>query len=387
MGTFIFNALKNLFKSIVIIVVSILTLGFMFVADILALVIYPIFAWRNPDKASAVSFLTDVLNWDILDDIINPRRKVVDNKLITFFQCLMRPMDAFVISLWNAWFLHYSPMKKRKFFIDMLCNHLQSLPDKVQMEYFKAVDFDRKVYLIQHNMLSPSVVELLSQKEFAEKQSNFCNKSENLKAFIYAGKVDDGDFENLTTDETKIFSEKFDLSLNKQYCLIRKAFKFLNYIDVLKAYIMRKGLHPSAVKLFYEKYDSRKNDKSIATIPVALECRQDLVTVQQTENACNQQGTAETFAEYLKLRGKLGFEAQVSMSAWQYEVFHKVGLKLTQNAVYEKLARVNKNNDSQNFVRLMMKYGEVDGDEIAMHQIAGDEKLSAMWLKHLSQTA
>lgn len=378
MGTLI-NALKNLFKSIVIVVVSILTLVFLFVADMVALVIYPIWAWRNPDKASEVSFLSDVLNWQILDDLVNPHRQVVHNKLVAFFQCLMRPMDAFAISLWNAWFLHHSPMKKRKFFIDMLGNQLQSLPDKVQEKYFNAVDFDRKVYLLQHNMLSSSAIDLINNKKFGIK--------DGVRAFIYAGKISDVDFQNLTLWNIKIFSEKFDLSLNKQCHLIREAFRFPDsvYIPVLKAYIMRKGLHPSAVKLFYEKYANRKNDKAIATIPVALECRQDLVTVQQTENDRNQSGTAETFAEYLKSRGKLGFEAQVSMSAWQYEVFHKTGLKLAPNAVLEKLARVNKNNDSQNFVRLMMKYGEVDGNEIALHQISGDEKLSEMWLKHLAE--
>jgi hypothetical protein len=353
----------------------------MFVADILALVVYPIWAWENPDKASEVSFLTDVLNWQFLDDIINPHSQYSDNRLLGFFRFFMRLLDAFVVRIWNAWFLHHSPMKKRVYFIDQLGNQLQSLPDKVQIEYFKAVDFDRKVYLLQHNMFSTSTLDLLYNKKFDLK--------DGVKAFIYAGKLSDADFQSLTFGNIKIFSEKFDLSLNKQCHLIREAFRLSDsgYVSVLKAYIMRKGLHPSAVKLFYELCANRKNDKAIATIPVALECRQDLVTVQQTENARNQQGTAETFAEYLKSRGKLGFEAQVSMSAWQYEVFHKVGLKLTPNAVYEKLARVNKNNDSQNFVRLMMKYGEVDGNEIAMHQVSGDEKLSAMWLKHLSETA
>lgn len=381
MGTFIFNALKNLFKSIVIIIVSIMTLVFMFVADILALVVYPIFAWRNPCKASEASFLTDVLRWRLLDDLVNPHRQVVHNKLVAFFQCLMRPLDAFVVRIWNAWFLHHSPMKKRKFFIDRLGNNLQSLPDKVQEEYFKAVELDRKVYLLQHNMFSASALDLINNKKFGIR--------DGVRAFIYAGKLSDRDFQELTLESIKIYSEKFDLSLNKQCHLIREAFKFRDsvYIPVLRAYIMRKGLHPSAVKLFYELYADRKDNKSIATIPVALECRQDMVTVLQTENTRNQQGTAETFAKYLKSRRKLGFEAQVSMSSWQYEVFHKVGLKLTPNAVYEKLARVNKNNDSQNFVRLMMKYGEVDGNEIALHQVSGDEKLSAMWLKHLSETA
>lgn len=381
MGTFIFNALKNLFKSIVIIVVSILTLVFLFVADVVALVIYPIWAWKNPDKASEVSFLTDVLNWQILDDIINPRSHYSENRLLGFFRSFMRPMDAFAVRLWNDCFLHHSPMKKRKFFIDQLGNKMQSLPDNVQIEYFKAVDFDRKVYLIQHNMFSTSALELLDNKKFGIK--------DGLKAFVYAGKLSDRDFQSPDLGYLRIYSEKFDLSLNKQCYLIREACRLSDsdYVAVLRAYIMRKGLHPSAVKLFYELYADRKDNKSIATIPIALECRQDLITVQQTENARNQQGTAEAFAEYLKSRGKLGFEAQVSMSAWQYEVFHKVGLKLAPNAVYEKLARVNKNNDSQNFVRLMMKYGEVDGNEIAMHQIAGDEKLSAMWLKNLSKTA
>ena len=107
MGTFIFNAREILFKSIVIVIVSIMTLVFLFFADVVALVVYPVWAWRKPREASAVSFLTDVLNWQFLDDIINPRRQVVDNKLVAFFQCLMRPMDAFAVRLWNAWFLHH----------------------------------------------------------------------------------------------------------------------------------------------------------------------------------------------------------------------------------------------------------------------------------------
>lgn len=387
MGTLV-NALESLFKFFVIVIISVLTMAFLVVADIVALVVYPIWAWKNPFEASNADFLSEVLGWSVLYDIVNPRKHYPCNKFMEFFRYFMRPLDAVVIRLWNAWFLAHSPMKKRRYFIDRLGNQLQKLPEKVQEKYFYEVDFDRKVYLLQRNMLSPSVIELLNKKEFVRKEGNLCYAGGNINAFIHAGKITDADFQNLLLEDVKTFSEKFDLSLNKQCHLIRQAFKLSDYVAVLRAYIMRKGLHPSAVKLFYDLYGGKKHeDKAITSIPVALQCRQDLVTVQQTIANCHHSTDCGVFSKYLKQRGKLGYEAQLAMLPWQYELFHKAGLKLTPNAVYEKLAKVNKNNDTIRFVELMMKYGEIDGNDIAMHQIAGDEKLSAMWLEHLSKAA
>ena len=159
----------------------------------------------------------------------------------------------------------------------------------------------------------------------------------------------------------------------------------------MRSYIMRKGLHPSVISYFYEiSKPIKRQDAEIEAIPKSLDCRQDLITVLQTKpenygDPIVSFQRLERFRAYLKDRKTLGYDAQVAMSAEQYQIFHKYGLVLLPNAIYEKLARVNKNCDAANFVKLMMHYGEVCDNNIALQQIAGDEKLTALWLDHLAE--
>jgi hypothetical protein len=367
MGKKIVNALMSVVKNVVIFVVSIMTISFLICADVLALLVYPIWAWKNPWRAAESDSLVDVLNWQWLEDIVKPRGFAI-NLQVAFFQMLMYLLDIAVISLWNAWFLKFAPMTKRKYFINMLGSSLQSLSPKVQIKYFQAVESERKVYLIKNNMLSPEILPELYKLSAAP--------------FVAAGKISDEQFRDLPYGHIVDFSEKYDLSLRKQYHLVFLVIKETAYISVLSKYILRKGLHPAAIAYFYECIEKKYGDRgvvgSLKSIPEALEARQDLVTVQQT--MLKTVIELEQFASYLEGRKKLGYEAQVEMSADQYVVFHKKGLKMQPEAVHEKLARVNKNADATRFVELMMRYGEFTGDEVAMHQIAGDEKLSQLWL-------
>lgn len=356
-------------KNVVIIVVSILTIVFLLVADVIALLVYPVYAWHCPHNASMENSLVSVLNWSWLVDIVNPGNSYRSSLLLKFFQGIMRPIDAIVVKFWNWVFFHTAPMKKRKFFIDEMGNRLQELPEKVQSKYFRKVDFDRKVYLVRNNMLSPSLLPQLYEEE--------------KRAFVYAGKITDEQFENLCEDLIRLYCAHNDLSLQKQHSLVQKAVMFPAHLgSVLKRYILRKGLHPSAVEYFYictKHLEKMSND--LLEIPVALQLRQDLTTVLQSKEENN------AFANYLKHRGMLGYEAQVEMKPWQYKIFHEQGFKMEPKAVYAKLARVNKTEEATEFVALMMSFGEFEGDDVATHQVAGSEKLTSMWMQHLAETA
>lgn len=377
MGNFIVNALKSTCMNIVIFIVSILTFVFLILANVVALFVYPIWAWRNPFEASNSHSLTEVIGWSWLVDIVNPEKSGRSSVVLRFFQCILRPIDAAVVKLWNAWFMSFAPMKKRKHFIDTLGNNLQSLSLKTQEKYFKAVDFDREVYLIKNNMLSPEILPILFEyREYP---------------FVEAGKLTDLQFRNLSLSKMETFCSKYDLNLQKQYFLIMYTFNTPeHYGPILRSYIMRKGLHPNAVSYFYEVLNNKENlHAELTAIPKALEYRQDLITVQQTipENdveSCSSHLRLNKFRSYLDSRNEFGYDAQVAMCSAQYKIFHEQGLKMQPRAIYAKLARINKNNDSAHFVELMMRYNEFDGDEIAMHQIAGDEKLTNLWLQHLA---
>ena len=378
MGNFVFatigRSISNFFswliKFFVITVISVLTICFLLAADVVALVVYPFWAWRHPQEATYEFSLADVLDWDWLVDIVNPRKRPHSNSIIGFFQYIMLPIDRVVISLWNAWFLHCSPMKKRKLFIDALGGGLSKLSAKVQRKYFLASDFDREVYLIRSNMLSSKVVDAL--------------RSEAPSVFFHAGNILDKDFGEAYFQDISYYVENFDLSLAKQLKLI--SYTFLHpqtYMRVLRAYIMRRGLHPNAVVCLLEKLKD-DSPEVLKSLPEILKYRQDLVTVTRLSES-RESNVAEVFSRYLQERNKLGFEAQVAMNSWQYEIFHKLKYRLQAKAVEAKLAAANKNADAERFVSLMMEYGELDDNYTAMSQIAGDAKLSVMWLNHLAK--
>jgi hypothetical protein len=371
MGNFIKKALNSLVANVVAFMFSIATIVFLLVADVVALVVYPFWAWKNPEKAAQSVSLAETLNWHLLEDVVNPRKSwEVDCKLLAFFQFIMRPIDAFVIGFWNKLFWNYAPMKKRKYFIELYSNQtLQSYPFKVQEDYFYHSDFERQVYLVKYHKLSAEVLDRLFDY--------------NIDVFAKAGQISDQQFEKIIKrDDIKVYVENNKLSLLKQKKLIFYAVSDEKIAAILKQYILQNGLHPKAVEYLFTDCTKAPFFKDI---PKLLKCRQDLVIIQKTNERGLRPETKQMFVEYLKERKMLDFVAQVEMSAWQYRIFHELGLKLQPNAIYAKLASVNKNQDAENFVALMMAYGEADIDELAKMQIAGDAKLSTMWVIHLAQ--
>ena len=205
----------------------------------------------------------------------------------------------------------------------------------------------------------------------------------NIDVFAKAGQISDQQFEKIIKrDDIKVYVENNKLSLLKQKKLIFYAVSDEKIASILKQYILQNGLHPKAVEYLFTDCTKAPFFKDI---PKLLKCRQDLVIIQKTNERGLRIETEQMFEEYLKERKMLAFVAQVEMSAWQYRIFHELGLKLQPNAIYAKLASVNKNQDAENFVALMMAYEEADIDELAKMQIAGDAKLSTMWVTHLAQ--
>jgi len=364
---------------IFLLIVVFLTIVLLILADSVALFLYPLWAWRNPDIASASYSLAKILDWKWLIDVVNPEKNQMDSVLVRFFQCILRQLDAFVPVFWNTLFMNFSPMKKRKYYIDYLDDDIRYLPIKTQKKYYAASDANRRVYLIRSNKLSQEVMEFLYHDNY-------------INDFIEAGKITDAQFMTLSAAHLQSYCEKNDLSLGKQQILVSRAFSHnLLCCPSLRSYIMRKGLHPSAVKLFYDKLDdyANPNDPELKQISDTLKFRQDLVTVQQTmpenyDTPSNVQAKLQKFELYLQERKKLGYSAQVAMCTEQYKVFHKNGFKMRMEAVHAKLALVNKNNEAVRFVELMMQYGELRDDQTAMQQVAGDDKLTALWLNHLA---
>lgn len=375
MVKFVVKALKSLGRHIVIFVISILTIAFLIVADIFALFVYPFWAWQNPMKASNSNSLVQIINRKWLISVVNPGDNYSPNQLVHFFQCIMRPIDAAVIVLLNRCFLHCFPIRKSVYFIDESGYRLIDLSKKSQREYFNIVNFDRKVHLIKNNLLAPEILAELYE--------------EHKNCFVSAGKLTDEQFEKLSYTMIKDFCNKCDLNLPKQTSLIAAAKKDPdNYGPILRAYILRKGLHPSAVAYFHEVVDLNdiNTHLELQQVPKFLQFRQDLMVVKQTnaDNNKSHSNAFSAFSKYLEQRAELSYYAQIEMSSWQYETFHKRGLKLQKEAVYRKLIRAGKGDDEARCAALIMKFGEVEDNPTAMNQIAGDERLSQMWLKHLT---
>ena len=61
MGNFIKKALNSLVANVVAFMFSIATIVFLLVADVVALFVYPIWAWKNPEKAAQSVSLAETL--------------------------------------------------------------------------------------------------------------------------------------------------------------------------------------------------------------------------------------------------------------------------------------------------------------------------------------
>jgi hypothetical protein len=355
-------------KAIFFAFVYTISAAFLLAADLIALVFYPFWGWKHPWEVVNTPSLSETLDWQWLIAIVNPNEELTEHIVAWLGQCILRPIDSAVPTLWRWWFIHHAPIKKRVEFIDKLGSGVQGLSEKEQIDYFKASSLERKVYLIKNNMLSPDVLTSLFPS--------------NTRVFAWAGRVHDKDFKYLHSLETRIYAENYDLSVEKQKALATLALISSAENAILADYILRKGMHPQAAAYLCAEMKNCTKEGFADKLRRTLQARQDLVAVQKTLQ--NNQITTE-FGSYLASRGRLCVEAQYEMSSAQYKLYHEQGLRLAPEAVHVKLARVNKNEDAQRFVALMMHYGELNGDDTAQSQVAGSEMLTAMWLRHLAE--
>lgn len=375
MGKSIKSALKSAGVNVFAVIFSVATLLFLLAANIIAAVVYPFWACHRPMEAAETNSLSSWLNWEWLDKAVDSTESHTSMSA-TKELCLkvLRPFDRSVVVVWNNILTACAPMSVRKHFISAMGEQIQKrCSTKTQRKYFNVVDKSRKVYLIQHNMLASELLDEL-----------FNENNDNKDVFVEAGKISDEQMRYLYDSQTAKLANNV-LSTKKQHHLLERTFKSPdNMGPVLRNYIMRYGLHPSVVKEFYSKYKDTQNPHSeILAVKAYLQFRQDLVMIRQTAGCTPYSDEAVGLKKYFMERQDLGYDAAVELNCWQYELLHSLGMTLHPQVIYAKLARVNKNDDCYNCTALIMAYEKLD--DVAMGMIAGDEKLSALWLKHLAK--
>lgn len=377
MGNFLKSALKSAGVNVFAVIFSVATLLFLLAANIIAAVVYPFWACHRPMEAAETNSLSSWLNWEWLDKVVDPTESSVSlSTTKELCRKMLRPIDRSVVVFWNRILASCAPMSVRKHFIDAMGNRIQeNCSLETQRKYFNVVDKDRKVYLVQHNMLAPELLDEL-----------FKESKDNKDVFVEAGKISDEQMKYLYDSQIAKLAKDSVLSTAKQYTLIDRVFACPGSMaNVLNDYIIRNGLHPGVVRHFYEKFKNIQNPRSeLVAVTAYLQFRQDLVMVQKTAGCTSYSAEAVGLKKYFMERQDLGYDAAVELNCWQYELLHSLGMTLYPQVIYAKLARVNKNDDCYNCTALIMAYEKLD--DVAMGMIAGDEKLTAQWLKHLAKS-
>jgi hypothetical protein len=377
MGNFFKSALKSAGQSVAIVIFSLVTLIFLLAANIIAAVIYPFWACHRPWKAAETKSLASWLNWDWLERAVDPTESSISLSTTTeLCRKILRPVDRLVVVIWNRIMTNCAPMSMRQHFISAMGEQIQKRCSlKTQRKYFEIVDKDRKVYLVQHNMLSPELLDEL-----------FKESKDNKDVFVEAGKISDEQVKYLYDNQIAKLAKSSVLSTAKQYTLIDRVFACpTGMAQILNDYIMRNGLHPGVIRHFYEKFKNISSPRSeLVAVTAYLQFREDLVMVQKTAGCTSYSEEATGLKKYFEERQDLGYDAAVELNCWQYELLHSLGMTLHPQVIYAKLARVNKNDDCFNCTALIMAYEKLD--DVAMGMIAGDEKLTAQWLKHLAKS-
>lgn len=377
MGKSIKSALKSAGVNVFAVIFSVATLLFLLAANIIAAVVYPFWACHRPMEAAETNSLSSWLNWDWLDKAVDPTESGISMNA-TKELCLkvLRPVDRSVIVMWNYILTNCAPMSMRQHFISAMGNMIsENCSIETQRKYFNVVDKDRKVYLVQHNMLTPELLDEL-----------FKESKDNKDIFVEAGKISDEQMRYLYDSQIAKLAKDSVLSTAKQYLLVDRAFSCpTDMVDVLNDYIMRNGLHPGVIRHFYEKFKNISNPRpEMASVISYLQFREDLVMVKQTAGCTSYSAEAVGLKKYFESHQGLGYDAAVELNCWQYELLHSLGMTLHPQVIYAKLARVNKNDDCYNCTALIMAYEKLD--DVAMGMIAGDEKLTSQWLKHLAKS-
>ena len=346
-------------------------------ANIIAAVVYPFWACRRPMEAAETNSLSSWLNWEWLDQAVDPTESHTSMSATKeLCRKILRPVDRLVVVIWNRIMTNCAPMSVRKHFIDAMGNRIQeNCSLETQRKYFNVVDKDRKVYLVQHNMLAQELLDEL-----------FNENNDNKDVFVKAGKISDEQMKYLYDSQIAKLAKDSVLSTAKQYTLIDRVFACpTDMAQILNDYIIRNGLHPSVVRHFYEKFKNISEPRSeLVAVTAYLQFRQDLVMVQKTAGCTSYSAEAVGLKKYFKERQDLGYDAAVELNCWQYELLHSLGMTLHPQVIYAKLARGNKNDDCFNCTALVMAYEKLD--DVAMGMIAGDEKLTAQWLKYLAKS-
>ncbi len=377
MGNFLKSALKSAGVNVITVVFSVIALVFLLVANLIAAVVYPFWACCRPFDAANTNSLASWLNWDWLERAVDPtesRTSLSATKELC--RKMLRPIDRSVVVFWNRILASCAPMSVRQYFISAMGEQIQNRCSlETQRKYFNVVDKDRKVYLVQHNMLAPELLDEL-----------FKESNDNKDVFVKAGKISDEQMKYLYDSQIAKLAKDSVLSTAKQYTLIDRVFACpTDMAQILNDYIMKNGLHPGVIRHFYEKFKNIQNPRSdLVAVTAHLQFRQDLVMVQKTAGCTSYSAEAVGLKKYLKERQDLGYDAAVELNCWQYELLHSLGMTLHPQVIYAKLARVNKNDDCYNCTALIMAYEKLD--DVAMGMIAGDEKLTAQWLKHLAKS-
>lgn len=377
MGKSIKSALKSAGVNVFAVIFSVATLVFLLVANLIAAVMYPFWACCRPFDAANTNSLASWLNWDWLERAVDPTKTGISSSTTTeLCRKMLRPIDRSVVVFWNRILASCAPMSVRQYFISAMGEQIQNRCSlRTQRKYFEIVDKDRKVYLVQHNMLAPELLDEL-----------FKENNDNKSIFVEAGKISDEQMKYLYDSQIAKLAKDSVLSTAKQYTLIDRVFACPGSMaDVLNDYIIRNGLHPGVVRHFYEKFKNISTPRlELVSVTAYLQFRQDLVMVQKTAGCTSYSAEAVGLKKYFMERQDLGYDAAVELNCWQYELLHSLGMTLHQQVIYAKLARVNKNDDCYNCTALIMAYEKLD--DVAMGMIAGDEKLTAQWLKHLAKS-
>jgi Ca2+-binding EF-hand superfamily protein len=378
MGNFLKSALKSAGQSVVTVVFSVITLLFLLAANIIAAVVYPFWGCRRPFDAANTNSLACLLGWDWLERAIDPTESRTSPSFTKeLCRKILRPVDRSVIVMWNHILTNCAPMSMRQHFISAMGNMIsENCSIETQRKYFNVVDKDRKVYLVQRNMLTPELLDEL-----------FKENNDNKSIFVEAGKISDEQMRYLYDSQIAKLAKDSVLSTAKQYTLIDRVFACpTDMAQILNDYIMKNGLHPGVIRHFYEKFKNISSPRSeLVAVTAYLQFRQDLVMVQKTAGCTSYSAEAVGLKKYFMERQDLGYDAAVELNCWQYELLHSLGMTLHPQVIYAKLARVNKNDDCFNCTALVMAYEKLD--DVAMGMIAGDEKLTAQWLKHLAKGA
>ncbi|MBR3661885.1 MAG: hypothetical protein IKN67_01240 [Alphaproteobacteria bacterium] len=327
----------------------------MFVADFVALFIYPVYMTLAPRKAAEVDSISGWIGWEWLEDMCELKNNL--SWPISWLNMALHFMDAVVIALlsWvTAW---TAPMKIRFWFIDAVNLH----KPHIQKKFFKMSDEGAQINLLKYGKLDEDVKAELFKDGYSD-------------VFVKAGKITDEQFQQLGISQLIRYAQLHSLSTFKMKQLIFKA-DDLKVANEVTRIIRKDGLSIEVLNWFHNNVEPTR--LCYQTVKSALKEHEQGVTVCTLQTG---DSSGETkFVAYLKRNNGLTEYAQCCMSVNQYIIFHREGYKLAQGVVNAILKNVAKgeNSPSYPFIAKFVEFGEIsDSNEVAHDIIASSEVLT-----------